>query len=133
MSVTMTLTDIGVLVMAAASVVAAVALTRFAARAVRTAEELDHAARRLVPRVDGTLEELQSELRALRDVTRNLDGITGHANRVAGSVAETAIPLIQDVEQLRRGRKYVVAAAKGVRAGVRTWNDKHATKGDEHE
>jgi len=120
MNLTITLTEFLLIVTTIAIVVATVAITRFTTRLGKTADEMEHLARRVGPKAEETLTSLRAELDALRSLTGRCERIADRTDRVVEGISETAVPLMHDVDQLRRSKKYVVAAAKGLWEGVRT-------------
>lgn len=117
MSITITLTELVYSVLGVAAIFAAVALTRMARNVSRTADEVESVLRRLGPQADATLQALEDEIEDLRSVTCRVD-------TMMQSVNETAIPLMDDIEHLRQSKKYLSAAAAGVKAGMSSFSQR---------
>ena len=124
------LSELVVMVIAAATVAGAIALYRLGSEIHDTAERVNSILTRIEPVLDQTMRDLNGEVRDVRRLTGRLDSIAEHGERLVEAVNDTAIPLLDDVDRIRRSQRYVTAAAKGVAAGFHAWQrTKNATSG----
>lgn len=121
MTVTITLMEIAALVVAVAFVAIAVAVVRTGAEIRRTTEDLRARSARLEPHLESVLIQADEELERLQQLTEHVDGVAIKADEMADSVTDTAVPLLNDIDRIRRSKRHVTAAVKGARAGVRAF------------
>jgi uncharacterized protein YoxC len=115
------LSELVVMVIAVATVAGAIALYRLTSEVHDTAERVNSILARIEPVLDQTMRELNGEVRDARRLTGRLNSIAEHGERLVEAVNDTAIPLFEDVDRIRRSQRYVAAAAKGVAAGFQAW------------
>ncbi|MCB1150889.1 hypothetical protein KDK88_05040, partial [bacterium] len=123
MSVTVDLADLLSGLLVALNVATAVILIRFSLRAGASVERMERSVRDLEPEVARTLQAARRELDALQDVTAHVEGMAGDAERVVRSATESALPLLDDVDRLRRSARQMSALIHGLQVAVSTYKD----------
>lgn len=111
-----TLTELLLLVLGAAALVAIVYVVRLLAQLSRTLEEAQRFIahlNQLGPQLDRILVETEGELAELRKVTQKVDGIAGHVGAITQKAAGMAVPALHGVGELAGPLKYISAAVTG--------------------
>lgn len=115
---TLTLTEIALLVMAAsvfAGVIAMYTLTRKVGEAAEETRRTMTKLGNLTPRVERGLDELTTEIRELQELTRRTESVVEHADAV-GQEVRAGVTALQIAKRSR-------AAAAGARAGFSALRD----------
>ncbi|RPJ47363.1 MAG: hypothetical protein EHM19_03100 [Candidatus Latescibacterota bacterium] len=127
----MSLLEFLVLVIALASLIAAAAHVRLSLQISRTASEVERVMHVLLPKFEEVLEDASLELDEFRRLTGRLGQIADHVETVSGEASRAAVPLIREIEKLRRSKRYLEAAAAGVRKGLETWRERTSPSSSE--
>lgn len=118
MTMTMTLTDLLLMVIAVAVVFAVFKLIQIAERVARSTQEVQDTLRRLGPQVEQTLAEASALLAESRSLVGRLDGVAADASSISRETTDALVPWIHDLQGLRRNRYRIGAVMKGIRVGA---------------
>jgi len=91
-------------------------------RLSRAAEKIDVVVddtRRVIPRVETTLGELEAELRQLRGITASAQNVAADVEAVSRETRSNAVHILRGVEALASSR-HTAAAIVGAKAGIDT-------------
>lgn len=133
---TFTFADLLLLIIGAAVVVMMVILIRLSSQLMRTAQEVETAARHIHfmrPKIERLLEQAEAELSEISSITRKADHIAEDVNSVTHQLAHVALPAISGLATIAGPLRYAGAALTGAKIGVGVLRKRRRKHEDEDE
>jgi len=119
---TFTFADVLLLIIALAVVIITVVLIRMSTQLVRTATEVEKAARHLnylQPKIERIADEAELELRSLQALTTKADQIAADMESLSSQARRFVTPAIASVATIAEPLRYASAALMGAKVGLK--------------
>jgi ABC-type cobalt transport system substrate-binding protein len=130
---TLTLTDLLMIVVTVSVVLIVVYLIRLASQLTRAsaeAEELIRNMNHLRPQFERLLEEAERELAEIRTLTQKAGGIVGDVGAVTNTASRLAVPALSSLSSLAGPMRYASAALAGAKIGLKVLASRKRNKED---
>lgn len=133
---TFTFADVLLLVIAIAVVIITIVLIRLSTQLVRTAAEVERAARHLnylQPRIERIAEEAELELKALHALTEKADQIAGDVEGLSSQARRLVLPALSSAATIAEPLRYASAAIMGAKVGLQFLRSRRKKKTDDED
>lgn len=133
---TFTIADVLLLLIAVGVTIITIVLVRLSAQLVRTAAEVEKAARHLnhlQPRIERIAEEAESELKALHALTEKADQIAADVEGVSSHARRLVLPALSSAASIAEPLRYASAALMGAKVGLQFLRNRRKRKTDDED